>query len=460
MFTLKEAYYKDLLTNTDLLLTPIYLIIFIVFFILLRNLLYPEDKLMRKYFMYGVLLKMLGAIAIGIVYFFYYNGGDTVEFYNNATVMYGAFGDNVTDFFILLFNGNEFNLPTSEEYMPWMFFRTDSSSYMVGKIAGVFSLITFNTYTPMALCFAAVSFSGIWALFVTFVEIYPKLKANFAIATLFVPSVFFWGSGILKDSITLACVGWITWASYNLFLRNKKKFSSIIMLCIATYFCLKIKPYIILSFAPSLVFWIFLNFRDKIQSRFLKTMVGPFVIIISTIAGYFVISKIGSEFQSYSLSNAMNTASNFQNWHGYLAKNSNASGYSLGTMDGSTLSIIKNIPAAINVTLFRPYIWETRNPVMLLSALESFALMIFTIRIFYRTGIGRTFKAIGSNATVFFCIFFSLFFGFCVGFTAYNFGALVRYKIPCIPFFVAGLFILNYITEEENAKRIAAKTRF
>ena len=129
-------------------------------------------------------------------------------------------------------------------------------------------------------------------------------------------------------------------------------------------------------------------------------------------------------------------------------------------MDGSNSSIIKNIPAAINVTLFRPYPWETRNPVMLLSALESFALLIFTIRIFYRTGIGRTFKAIGSNATVFFCIFFSLFFGFCIGFTAYNFGALVRYKIPCIPFFVAGLFILNHITEVENAKRISEKKRF
>jgi 4-amino-4-deoxy-L-arabinose transferase-like glycosyltransferase len=232
------------------------------------------------------------------------------------------------------------------------------------------------------------------------------------------------------------------------------------MLFLGAYFCLAIKPYIIFSFVPSLVFWIFFTYRDRVKLKFVKVMIGPVVIIVSSIAGYFVVKKLGTEFQQYSIQNAMNTASNFQAYHGFLAQTANASGYHLGEMDGSTGSIIRNIPAAINVTLFRPYIWETRNPVMLLSALESFALMLFTIRIFYRTGIGRTFKAIGSNSTVFFCIFFAMFFGFCVGFTAYNFGALVRYKIPCIPFFVAGLFILNYITEEENKKRLANKSRF
>lgn len=415
---------------------------------------------MGKFFMLGIFLKMIGAIGVGFVYFFYYNGGDTNEFFNNATVMYGAFGDNPKDFFILLFGPNDLNLSTTVEYMPWMYFRNDDSSYLIGKIAGVFSLFTFDNYLPIALFFAAVSFSGVWALFITLVEIFPKLKNQFAIATLLIPSVFFWGSGVLKDSITLACVGWITWSFYNIFIIRKRYFFSSIMLLISLYFCLEIKPYIVFSLAPALIFWLSLNYRDKIQSRFLKVLSGPFIFVVSLLIGYFVINRLGQDFQKYSFKGALETASNYQGYHSFLAENSGASGYSLGAMDGSTFSIIKNIPAAINVTLFRPYPWETRNPVMLLSALESFAMLFFTLRIFYRTGIGRTFKAIGNNATVFFCIFFSLFFGFCVGFTAYNFGALVRYKIPCIPFFVAGLFILNYITEEENVKRIAAKTRF
>ncbi|NNF02533.1 MAG: hypothetical protein HKN22_07590 [Bacteroidia bacterium] len=40
-----------------------------------------------------------------------------------------------------------------------------------------------------------------------------------------------------------------------------------------------------------------------------------------------------------------------------------------------------------------------------------------------------------------FCIIFSLFFAFSVGLSTSNFGSLVRYKIPLLPFFVAALFI-------------------
>jgi hypothetical protein len=45
---------------------------------------------------------------------------------------------------------------------------------------------------------------------------------------------------------------------------------------------------------------------------------------------------------------------------------------------------------------------------------------------------------------------FALIFGVVVGMTSLNFGTLVRYKIPSLPFFVAGMVILIY----ESKKRI------
>jgi hypothetical protein len=167
---------------------------------------------------------------------------------------------------------------------------------------------------------------------------------------------------------------------------------------------------------------------------------------------------LGKEYSQYSIQGALKTAEIYQDWHTNLAETRSASGYSLGEIDGSARSIITKIPAAINVTLFRPYLFEVRNPVMLLSALESFFMLIFTIRILWKTGLRLTLRAVMVNPTAFFCMFYSLFFAFCVGFTAYNFGALVRYKIPCIPFFVAGLYILNMQTKIEIDK--ARKPRF
>jgi hypothetical protein len=44
-------------------------------------------------------------------------------------------------------------------------------------------------------------------------------------------------------------------------------------------------------------------------------------------------------------------------------------------------------------------------------------------------------------------------FGFSVGFTAYNFGALVRFKIPVLPFYV----MLLYLIQDEHYKIKAQK---
>ena len=46
-------------------------------------------------------------------------------------------------------------------------------------------------------------------------------------------------------------------------------------------------------------------------------------------------------------------------------------------MDFSTIGILKKVPAAIEVTFFRPYLWEVNNIPMLLGALESLIIDVF-----------------------------------------------------------------------------------
>jgi hypothetical protein len=62
----------------------------------------------------------------------------------------------------------------------------------------------------------------------------------------------------------------------------------------------------------------------------------------------------------------------------------------------------------------------------------------------FRTGIAQAIRSISKFPLVSFCIVFSIVFAFAVGFSTSNFGTLVRYKIPCIPFFMAALFIIIY----------------
>ena len=127
------------------------------------------------------------------------------------------------------------------------------------------------------------------------------------------------------------------------------------------------------------------------------------------------------------------------------------SGYDLGAQDGTWEGLIPLIPAAINVTLFRPYPWEVRNPLMLLSSIESLLLLILTIMMVIKMLAGNIRMNILDRIIISFLVF-SISFAFAVGVSTYNFGSLSRYKIPVIPLYFSCLILMN--SKSNNSKVI------
>ena len=118
------------------------------------------------------------------------------------------------------------------------------------------------------------------------------------------------------------------------------------------------------------------------------------------------------------------------------------SGYTLGELDGSFGSMFRLAPQAINVSLFRPYLWEVNNPLMLLSALESLVFLILSLVLIFKYGLGvlKSFR----NPDVSFSFVFSIILAFAVGVSSFNFGTLVRYKIPILPFYALAMILIYY----------------
>ena len=80
---------------------------------------------------------------------------------------------------------------------------------------------------------------------------------------------------------------------------------------------------------------------------------------------------------------------------------------------------------------------------MLVSALENAYILYLTVMILLRMPFRRITQIIGSNQLLVFSLLFAVFFSFSVGLTTSNFGALVRYRIPSLPFFVSTLLIVR-----------------
>ena len=140
----------------------------------------------------------------------------------------------------------------------------------------------------------------------------------------------------------------------------------------------------------------------------------------------------------------------------------NASGansnFSLGVeFDGTMTGLIKLAPVAISTTFFRPFLWESHKPSTMLSSIEALILMLFTLYIIFKAGFINFFKLITSDPLIMYCFLFSCIFALFVGASTLNFGSLVRYKIPCMPFYLISLYLVYEKVKVKAENKIKVK---
>ena len=129
------------------------------------------------------------------------------------------------------------------------------------------------------------------------------------------------------------------------------------------------------------------------------------------------------------------------------------SGYTLPPSNVSVGGFIESFFLSLNVTLFRPYLWECKNVLMVMSFVESFATLVLVLAVLFKAGIMKIFSYCNKYPIMFFMLMFSLLLGPIVGFISFNFGTLVRYKIPFLPFFISFLVIILFNKKMTNPKK-------
>jgi len=115
--------------------------------------------------------------------------------------------------------------------------------------------------------------------------------------------------------------------------------------------------------------------------------------------------------------------------------------------------LLRIAPIAIVTAIFRPFLFEVRNPLMLLSALEGTYIIYLFGLVIFKIGVAKSFRIAAGTPFVLFSLIFTLVFAFAVGFSTSNFGTLMRYKIPFVPFFMASLFIIIYIGKMKASRK-------
>jgi hypothetical protein len=424
----------------DLIVTPAVAMLVYLTAYLIRP--YVTDVVNRRYFFPALSVKIVGAIALGVIYQFYYNGGDTYNFHTHGSRhIWEAFVDSPGKGLDMMLSGGKHDV-SFYKYSSRIPFFTDPSAFFIIKLTAFFDLFTFSTYSATALCFAVLSFIGMWMFFLTFYQKYPNLHRQIAFAAFFIPSVFFWGSGLLKDTLMMACLGVVTYEIDQLFIRKKVSVIHILLFVIALWCIFSVKKFILQAFIPAALLWIYLSNLKIIRSLVIRILIFPILVVLSIFSIYYSVVKVGEGDRRYAVENIAKTAKITAYDIRFQTGRDAGSGYTLGELDGSFGSMFRLAPQAINVSLFRPYLWEVNNPLMLLSALESLAFLILSVILIfkYRLGVLKSFR----NPDISFSFIFSIILAFAVGVSSFNFGTLVRYKIPLLPFYALTMILIYY----------------
>jgi hypothetical protein len=443
------------ITITDFILLPIYIFVIFIFASYFKNKYYPKGHPLRRFFMPAFTLKIMGAIFLGIIYQFYYKGGDTMNYWHQTEIINSSFSESIGTWFRLITGSAElYDVDVYKYTTQFYWYGRSSPEYIISIIGALIGLFTMTTYLPTAVIFAALSFIGVWKMYVVFTKLYPRLTKQLAFAFLFIPSVIFWGSGFMKDTITMTCVGWVTHFFYLIFFENKRIILNSALALFFIYVIYIIKSYIAMAFVPAILLWGVGLLSYKIKDTRL-ILFARYFLYASAIAGIAIIGgRLEAEmFGEYNVESVAYKSIVTRDYLYRISNEQDGSGYTLGDFDPTLLGMLEQAPAGINVTLFRPYLWEARKPIVMISALESLVYLIFTIVVIFRNNPIRVVQRILSDETLQFCLIFTLVFAFAVGISTSNFGSLVRYKIPCLPFYTAFLIILYYPPKEELVLR-------
>jgi hypothetical protein len=262
---------------------------------------------------------------------------------------------------------------------------------------------------------------------------FPEGRWSGLVSFLFVPTFIFWSSGIIKESLSVAALMYLTGFTIALVFKEKSKLWEWVLAAIAVLFLWKLKYYWAALFIPA-AFTTVLLIRLIIpvlptRSKVFETLLWISVFGLIVLGG----SNIHPNFY---LSRFLNVV--VENHNAYVVASQNGPVVHFYNLEASWGSILLNSPWALFSGLFRPAIVESVSFFQIVVALENLLLMaLFVFNLRYISSLWNSkHRLLIISVGIYICllaIFLTL--------STPNFGTLSRYRVGFLPFF---FFLLLY----------------
>lgn len=403
-----------------------------------------------RFFLPTVYFKLFSALGFSSIYLLYYAGGDTFAYWDGAVNLTDLFYDSPLDFMSEMWhksNLTDLRLRFNERtgYPPGWIYR-EPESFFVSKVLFFICLITFKSYWAGTFILAYVSARISFSLFSVLRQLNLHSDRLLAFAVLFIPSVAFWCTGISKDTIVFLALMLFSREVISLYyLKSKFTFRSALFLGVGLFLILKIRIYVLVAMTPAFLIAytrvIHINNKTNLLRR-VTLKVLFYCLGAITLLAY---TRVSSGGFNRVIDKIIETQKDFANNPTYGDNK-----YDIKLQDYTLGSVIRSAPNAITAAIYRPFLWESRNVMLLLNGLEGAIFLFLTIQ-FFTSRLKDKILAIRNSELLVFSLVFVLIMGFSVGFTSGLFGVLVRLKAVILPFFIMLMGIK--LAEKESTKK-------
>lgn len=376
-----------------------------------------KNSELRRFYWPGLAVKIIAGVALGLLYRHYYSGGDSWVMFEEAIKLAGSAFTSASRF-------ADIYLLSDYSAVPDYAYVIQPRAAFMTKILALLSLITNHNYWLSACYLSILSFFGFWLAANTVYNFFGS-KMTAVIPTLFFPSIVFWSSGVLKESVAIGSLAGVLAILINTYYKKRIGWLHMLLLLIGLLLLLYLKYYyaavLMVTFATVFTARVIL---PKNSSRYIE--VGSLLIIFIAILG------------TASLSHPNFWPSRFlkvmvDNYYQFLEKSSTGNIVKFIDLSPTISSFLYYSPKALFAGLFYPLWMTSFSWLKLASIVENWLVLIsFIVAIRYY----KLPKLKDDRLMLWAMLLFVITSAIFITFSTPNLGTLVRFRIGYLMVFL------------------------
>lgn len=393
---------------------------------------------LRKRHLAGIfLLKVAAGTALWWIYTYHFtdrNTADIYKYFDDSKVMYDALWTAPLDYFRMLFGIANDNAHFSDTYYKvmnnWMRkyegnLANDSHTMIrFNALVRIFSGGHFSVHTVFA---SFLAFTGMTAICKAFVHHLHGREMLLYAAVFLLPSVLFWASGVIKESLLMFGLGLLLWKLFT-WMERRFRWSDVPVVGALLVLLFFLKFYVLMSMAPALIALAWCRLRPgRTALKFGVTIAVCMIAVLNIhhlIPGFNILEVLWWKHKDFiGLARLMESGS-------FVMP---------PPMEPTFMSFMKNAPHALYMAFVSP-VGAFRNGVLgLFSAVETILLIAAFVVL-----VAKMNRSNIDLPLVLFCLCFAITLALVIGWTTPVIGAIVRYRVPLLPFvMIAALLVAD-----------------